>query len=245
MTGCATPVAALAGATSVGAAGAGDPLAFTVSAAVRVTPAYTALIVAVVVAVTDVVVTVNVLLVEPAGTLTLAGVDAAEELSESETTAPPLGAAALNVTVPVEELPPVTLVGLSETVESVGPLDPDGLIVSVALCVTFSCVAEITTVDVCDTCAALTVKVALVCPSGTTTLNGTVASTVLLLASSTTALPAERNVTLAVDEAGPTTVLGVSVTDATACETARNTLACTVVPAAEAVMGTAVNCVTG
>jgi hypothetical protein len=235
----------LAGDTSVGADGVDEPLGFTVSAAVRVTPAYTALIVAVVVAVTEVVVTVNVLLVEPAGTVTLADVDAADELSDSATTAPPLGAAALNVTVPVEELPPVTLVGLSETAESVGPVAPDGLIVSVALCVTFSCVAEMTTVDVCVTCAAFTVNVALVWPSGTTTLNGTVASTVLLLTRSTTALPAERNLTVPVNDAGPTTVLGFSVTDATACETTRNRLPCTVVPAAEAVMGTAVVCVTG
>ena len=68
--------------------------------------------------VTLVVVAVKVALVAPAATVTLAGTDAALELSESETTAPPLGAAALSVTVPVEELPPVTLVGFTATPDS-------------------------------------------------------------------------------------------------------------------------------
>jgi len=88
--------------------------------------------------VTEVVVTANVALVAPAGTVTLAGTVAALELSESDTDAPPAGAAALNDTVPVDELPPTTLVGLSDTAESVGPVPPpDGLSVSVALFVTF------------------------------------------------------------------------------------------------------------
>jgi hypothetical protein len=104
---------------------------------VRVTPPHTAEIVAVVAAVTDVVVTVKVALVAPAGTVTLAGTVAAVELSESDTAAPPAGAAAVNVTVPVDELPPTTLVGLTDTAESVGPVVPDGLSVSVALFVTF------------------------------------------------------------------------------------------------------------
>jgi hypothetical protein len=120
---------------SVGAAGAGG---FTVSTAVRVTPPKTAEMVAVVEALTETVVTVKVVLVAPAGTTTLVGTVVALEFSESETAAPPLGAAELNVTVPIEELPPTTLVGVSETAESVGPVDPAGLIVSVALCVTFS-----------------------------------------------------------------------------------------------------------
>ena len=89
-------------------------------------------------AVTDVVVTVNVALVAPAGTVTLAGTVVAVESSESDTAAPPLGAAALRVTVPVEELPPTTLVGLRETADRVAPVAPCGLIVSVALFVTFS-----------------------------------------------------------------------------------------------------------
>ena len=123
-----------AGETSVGAAGAGG---FTVSTAVCVTPPKIAEIVADVDAVTDVVATVKVALAAPAGTVTLAGTVAALELSESDTAAPPVGAAALSDTVPVDELPPTTLVGLSDTAESVGPVAPCGLIVSVALFVAF------------------------------------------------------------------------------------------------------------
>ena len=96
---------------------------FTVSAAVLVTLAKTAEMVVEVEAVTEVVVTVKLALVAPASTVTLAGTFAAVELSESVTTAPPAGAAALKVTVPVEELPPTTLVGLRvcEDKVSAGP----------------------------------------------------------------------------------------------------------------------------
>lgn len=64
------------------------------------------------------VVMVKLALVEPAGTVTLAGTLVALELSVIDTAAPPLGAAALKVTVPVEEVPPVTVAGLTETAES-------------------------------------------------------------------------------------------------------------------------------
>jgi len=76
---------------------------------------------------TDVVVTVNVAVVAFAATVTLAGVVAAELLSERFTTMPPLGAGALRVTVPVDELPPTTLVGLMLTDAS------HGLMVKVAV----------------------------------------------------------------------------------------------------------------
>src|SRR6267142_2427096 len=75
--------------------------------------------------VTALVLTVNVALVAPAGTVTLDGTVATPLLLESSTCAPPVGAAPLSVTVPVEGDPPVTLVGLSATEESVG--DPGGL----------------------------------------------------------------------------------------------------------------------
>jgi hypothetical protein len=107
--------------------------------------------------------------------------------------------------------------------------------------------AEMTTVDVVVTCAALTVNVVLAWPDGTTTLNGTVASTELLVRL-TTAFPvgaAERSVTVAVEEAGPTTVPGFSVTEETALETTRNTDPVTVVPANDAETFTGVVCVTG
>src|SRR5215210_2850257 len=63
--------------------------------------------------------TVKVALVDPAGTVTLAGtVAAAVLLLESATDAPPAGAAEVSVTVPVDELPPVTPVGLRLSEES-------------------------------------------------------------------------------------------------------------------------------
>ena len=75
--------------------------------------------------VTSLVLTVKFALVAPAATVTLAGTVAAEALLERETRAPLPGAGPLRVTVPVEGDPPVTLVGLSATEDSVG--DPGGL----------------------------------------------------------------------------------------------------------------------
>src|SRR5215467_671408 len=70
---------------------------------------------------TEVVLTVNVALVAPPGTVTLAGTLATEGLLlESKTTAPALEAGPLSVAAPVEELPPVTLEGLTVNEESVG-----------------------------------------------------------------------------------------------------------------------------
>jgi len=67
------------------------------------------------------VLTANVALVAPAGTNTLEGTLAAPLLLESTTCAPPAGASPLSVTVPVEEFtPPITLVGLSVSEETVG-----------------------------------------------------------------------------------------------------------------------------
>jgi hypothetical protein len=67
------------------------------------------------------VLTVNVAPVAPAATVTLAETVAAAMLPlEREMAAPPLGAGPLSVTVPVEGDPPVTLVGLSVSEETVG-----------------------------------------------------------------------------------------------------------------------------
>ena len=86
------------------------PGGFTVSAAVLVTPARTAEMVAAVEAVTEAVVAVKVALLAPAATVTLAGTVAVAALLESDTTAP-LGAALVSVTVPCDVPPPVTLLG--------------------------------------------------------------------------------------------------------------------------------------
>lgn len=66
---------------------------------------------------TEEVVMVKAAVVDPAGTDTLTGTCAAAVLLLlNVTVAPPVGAAALKVTVPCELLPPTTLVGFSVNV---------------------------------------------------------------------------------------------------------------------------------
>lgn len=90
---------------------------FTVKVADLVTPPELAVIVTDTDAVTDEVAIVKPALVAPAATVTLAGtVATAVLLLESVTTMPPEGAAAVSVTVPLTELPPVTLVEPSVSV---------------------------------------------------------------------------------------------------------------------------------
>ena len=93
----------------------------TVRAALFDTPPAVAAIVATTWALTGAVVVVKVAVVWPAVTVTLAGTDAAGFVLERVTTAPPAGAAAFNVTVPVEAVPPVTDVGLTVTEVGVTP----------------------------------------------------------------------------------------------------------------------------
>src|SRR5206468_5960528 len=117
---------------------------------------------------TGLVLTVKVALVALPGTVTLAGTVATLVLLlERATTAPPLGAGPLSVTVPVEELPPVTLVGLRLSDESVGGA---GVTVSEADRVVPLSDPEMVTGVVVDTALVLTGKVALVALPGTVTL---------------------------------------------------------------------------
>ncbi len=95
---------------------------------------YEAEIVAEVETTTTDVLTVKVALVAPAGTVTLAGTVATDgSLLERATCAPPAGAGALSVTVPVEDPigPPTTVVGFSVSEVRVGA----GVTVSEAACV--------------------------------------------------------------------------------------------------------------
>ena len=79
-------------------------------------------------AVTVVVLIINVALLYPSMTVTLDGTVAADALLERLTTAPPAGAAPLRVTVPVEDDPPFTLVGLTASADSVAEPEPGGLL---------------------------------------------------------------------------------------------------------------------
>lgn len=78
------------------------------------------MIVATVVLATPTVAIVKVPVVEPPGTVTVAGTVALVVFDESATEMPPDGAAPFRVTVPVEGLPPATLVGFATRLRSVG-----------------------------------------------------------------------------------------------------------------------------
>jgi hypothetical protein len=109
--------------------------------------------------VTDVVATLKLAAVAPAATVTLVGTVAAALLLDSVTAAPPAGAGAVKITVPVEGLPPPTLAGFRDTAESFEP--DDGFTVTVALRVVPFNDAEIVAVFVALTEPTLTVNVAL------------------------------------------------------------------------------------
>ena len=185
-------------------------------------------------AVTALVVMLNVALVAPAATVTLAGTDAAGLLLESATCAPPAGAGPFSVTVPELGLPPVTLAGLMPSEEITG-----GSTVSEALCVAPPDVPEIVTAVAVATAFVVTLKVALVAPAATVTLAGTAAAG-LLLVSVTCWPPAGAgpfSVTVPVAEAPPVRLVGLSasaeiigVAAAVGTRVARHRSTSTVVP---------------
>jgi hypothetical protein len=161
--------------------------------AVRVTPLYVAEITDVATAVTGVVDT-NVgptQLLTPAGTVSVAGtVTAAVLLLENATTAPPLGAGTVSVTVADAVEPPCTLAGLRLTVSRVAVGGGAGEVtVMVAVRVTPLYVAEMTDVVVEVTALVATEVAADVAPARTVRVAGTVTAPVLLLVSDTTAPP--------------------------------------------------------
>jgi hypothetical protein len=143
----------------------------TTSSVVAVAVSSVALIVAVTVLATCVVPTVNVRLIEPAGTVTVAGTVTPARLLESETTIPPVGALLLNVTVPVELLLPTTLDGATET-------DANRPARTAKAPVTLDApVLAVTTTPVSvETAFVLTVKIASCEPAATVTVAGTVAA---------------------------------------------------------------------
>lgn len=135
-----------------------------------------AVIVTVVVIDTGVVVTVNVAVLEPAATVTVAGTDAAELLPDSVTWTPPAGAFPVSVTVPVMLTPPTTTGALAATEERAG-LE----IVSVAVrAVPVAATAEIVALVVAATGLVVTANVVDRAPAGTVTVEATVAEAELL-----------------------------------------------------------------
>lgn len=160
--------------------------------------------------------TAKIRVLVPAATVTLAGtVAAAVLLLDSVTTAPPEGAALLNVTVPVAAFPPTTDAGLTLTLDRLGAGAAPGVTVSVAERAT-SNDAVIVTDLVLDTANVVTVKVADVWPAGTMTIGGGVATDKLFVESVTETPPdgaGERSTTVPVAFAPPATLAGLSVTD--------------------------------
>lgn len=144
--------------------------------------------------VTAVVVTENVAEVLPAGTVTVAGTFARVLLLDSAIEISPVGAAALNVTVPVDKLPPITEPGLSETEESAitGVMTTEAVLFTpLREAVMVAVVGEVTAVVV-------TVNTAVAAPEGTVTPVGTVADVLLL--SSVTRMPPGGAVVLRVTD---------------------------------------------
>ena len=161
---------------------------------------------------TAVVVIVKLAVVAPAATVTLAGTVAAALLLDMLTASPPVGAALPRVTVPVEEVPPATAVGFTDTDETAG-----GFTVNAAVCVPPLNVAEMVADAALATAVVVMVKVAVVAPAATVTLAGTDAAA-LLLERVTLRPPvgaALPSVTVPVDEVPPVTEVGFIATDET------------------------------
>ena len=148
---------------------------------------------------------------DPAGIVTADGTSAEVRLLDSVMTI--LAAAVpVRVTVPVDEVPPITLVGLSASDERVG-----GFTVRVAVRVVPANVPEIVTLVEVVTGTVLTVNVAVVRPAATAIVTGVWAAEVLLLERATLKPPAgatDPRVTVPVDDLPPIKVLGLNPTDA-------------------------------
>lgn len=134
---------------------------------------------------TEAVSIVNVAALTPEATVTLEGTVATEGLLLlSDTEIPPLGAAPVSSTVPIEPAPPTTVLGASDS-----ELNAGAVTVSVAdlieplLAVIVAGLADATGI-------VETLNVAFVAPAGTVTLEGTAATEELLEERDTTTPPA-------------------------------------------------------
>jgi len=127
-----------------------------------------------VLAATATVVALNVAVVAPAGTVTEVCTVTAALPDDNPTVRPPVGAALLTVTVPVEPFPPTTLAGLKETPVTVMAVTVR-LPVTVLVVAPSGDVAEIVSVVLVVTEVVFTVNVAVFVPAATVTEAGTVA----------------------------------------------------------------------
>jgi hypothetical protein len=170
-----------------------------------------AAIVALAVAASGVVVTVNVPVVAPPVIVTEVPGLAAELLDERAIAIPAVGAGELIVTVPVEDVPPKTEAGLSVTLLTDGPLT-----VRFVVTLTVAC-AEIPTVVFAATAIVVAANVMEFEPAGTTTDTGTVATAVLLDVRVTVTDPpvptVPFKVTVPVEGLPPDTDVGLNVRD--------------------------------
>lgn len=184
-----------------------------VRVAERVTPASEPEMLAEVMEATGVVKIANVAKFWPAATLMVAGTVAAVWLLEIETTMPAEPAGPLRVTVPVDELPPWTLAGLSVSDDREG-----ALMVNVADAEEPDNVALIVVVAASLTGVVVTVTVPELCPAAIVTLDGTIAAELEELKA--TVIPpgpaGPLSCTVAFDEDPPTTAAGFNVTETTA-----------------------------
>ena len=159
---------------------------------------------------TDVVPTLKVAEVLPAGIVTAEGAEANPELTDRATTRPPDGAAEVIVTVPVLDYPPTTLAGLNVNDLSVGAIT-----VSVAVFEMPPSVAVKVTVEFASTALVLTGKLADVFPDGTVMVVATLSDFELM--ESLTSIPPDGagppSITVPVDDVPPATVAGFTVSD--------------------------------
>src|SRR5687767_2855944 len=202
----AVPPVTLAGLTLSAETAGGS----TVSDTFTVAPPEEAEMLTAVEAATGLVATAKVALVAPAAMVTLPGTEAAALLAESWTTAPPAGAGPSIITVPVTEVPPVTLPWLRLSAEARG-----GTTVSALVCVAPPYEAEMVAVVAAATGLVVALKLALAAPAGTVTLAGTETAP-LLLESATCAPPAGAGplkVTVPETALPPVTLAGLVLRD--------------------------------
>lgn len=128
---------------------------------------------------------VNVAVADPPGTVTLAGTVAPSVL-DSDTTAPPAGAAAVRQTVPVTGSPPTTLDAVS-AIDAIAAIAAEFVTVSIGDCRLAP--LSVAVIIAVPGAMAVTMNVALEEPAAIVTGVCTVATEVLLLDSETVAPP--------------------------------------------------------